>query len=648
MDKGMIGEIIVDVLLILSGFYFIYAAYYLKKDFPMKAGAMASDAKVPSKDQLKKFVLKMFPLTLIMGIFGVCVGIANVLNQITGCLKEIPYFFVLAYLILIVTYGYCSTHARNKYLLALALVFILNGIPVFAAENSTSQDCMVKIELQAIDRDGNTYGLQSATGCFITKQDSTETTMILSGSYVGQYTEQQWVDYLTEHEMDPEIYGYDTIKFQTQAYIVNDITSPLSLVTSSDDLGFSIWRLGQALYDKKGIIFYDYDVSEMDNKNVFVYGFNETGLSALNASITGKIEEFGHQYYGLSIIASREYLGGPVCNEEGHLIGICQNNNFKAMIDIREVISAIDTMGIGIIRQSEIDAQLAYEESLIVDFSQLQTEYESDLQLDLSPYTKDSIMEFENALTNANAVLSGEGATQEEVDAACLGLVEAKTKFVEKTPLLTIILIIACAVLFVTVIILILLMATAKSRKEKKDKKMLAFTVTEAAPVFDDNSKKNISYKDLLNKENSFSSSETKNIRDQENSTGAMVNSKVAEQSVSHGMTTIFTGDTSANLSQGNIPKLVRRKTKEEIPITKQTFVIGKDPCQTDYAVLDNSAVSRVHAVIIKKGNSYFIVDRNATNGTYVNKMKLIPNQERKLSENDLIVLANEEFQYVK
>lgn len=113
----MVGKIVINALLLLSGAYFIYSSFYLKKGFLEKTMALPDQTKVPSKVNLDRFVKRMFPITIITGIFGVLTGVANLVDDITGLLRGVPYYLVLVYLIMIITYGYCSTHARNQFLI---------------------------------------------------------------------------------------------------------------------------------------------------------------------------------------------------------------------------------------------------------------------------------------------------------------------------------------------------------------------------------------------------------------------------------------------------------------------------------------------------------------------------------------------------
>ncbi len=92
-------------------------------------------------------------------------------------------------------------------------------------------------------------------------------------------------------------------------------------------------------------------------------------------------------------------------------------------------------------------------------------------------------------------------------------------------------------------------------------------------------------------------------------------------------------------------PFLVRLKNNEKVNITKPVFRIGKEKSYVDYFIADNSAISRSHANIIKKGEEYFIVDTNSTNHTYVNGVMINSNVETKLAHKTRLRLANEEFE---
>ena len=94
------------------------------------------------------------------------------------------------------------------------------------------------------------------------------------------------------------------------------------------------------------------------------------------------------------------------------------------------------------------------------------------------------------------------------------------------------------------------------------------------------------------------------------------------------------------------MPYLIRKKTGEIIQLTKQTFMIGKlDNC-CDYVIRGNNAISRLHAVIKYREDtvSYFIVDCNSTNHTYLNGRRIETEQPVGLEAGMRIHLALEEF----
>lgn len=85
--------------------------------------------------------------------------------------------------------------------------------------------------------------------------------------------------------------------------------------------------------------------------------------------------------------------------------------------------------------------------------------------------------------------------------------------------------------------------------------------------------------------------------------------------------------------------------TRVEIDITKDTFVIGKNASSVDGVISFNKMISRVHCRIDCRNGSYTITDLQSANGTYVNRVKLQPNQPHAIKNGDVIRLANSDFQ---
>lgn len=89
---------------------------------------------------------------------------------------------------------------------------------------------------------------------------------------------------------------------------------------------------------------------------------------------------------------------------------------------------------------------------------------------------------------------------------------------------------------------------------------------------------------------------------------------------------------------------LTRQVTGEKIELGKPSFVLGKNPEKSDYAVVDNTNISRVHAVITMRNGRYYVMDQNSTNGTFINGRIIKAGQETEILPGDCLMLANEEF----
>lgn len=90
--------------------------------------------------------------------------------------------------------------------------------------------------------------------------------------------------------------------------------------------------------------------------------------------------------------------------------------------------------------------------------------------------------------------------------------------------------------------------------------------------------------------------------------------------------------------------KLRKAKNNEQISITSAIFRIGKSKDENNYVINDNPAISRRHAEILYKSNNYFVIDRNSTNGVFLNNKKIKSGIEYKLKSGDTLRFANEEF----
>ena len=84
-----------------------------------------------------------------------------------------------------------------------------------------------------------------------------------------------------------------------------------------------------------------------------------------------------------------------------------------------------------------------------------------------------------------------------------------------------------------------------------------------------------------------------------------------------------------------------------ELVVNKDEYVIGKNPAMVDGVVSFNKMVSRVHCKISNYAGQYTITDLQSANGTFLNRVRLVPNQPHPIKGGDIIRLANSDFQVV-
>ena len=86
-------------------------------------------------------------------------------------------------------------------------------------------------------------------------------------------------------------------------------------------------------------------------------------------------------------------------------------------------------------------------------------------------------------------------------------------------------------------------------------------------------------------------------------------------------------------------------KILKTIESDKNEFLIGRNA--DNDIVIENLAVSKLHARIVKKDGSYYIEDLNSTNGTYLNKVRIT---KKDLKNRDIIIIGKHslEIHFVK
>lgn len=101
--------------------------------------------------------------------------------------------------------------------------------------------------------------------------------------------------------------------------------------------------------------------------------------------------------------------------------------------------------------------------------------------------------------------------------------------------------------------------------------------------------------------------------------------------------------DETVLLCETTYPLLKAVDGSQTVIITKPDFVIGRNRETCDYA-LQTRSIGRAHALIKNINGTYYIVDLDSQNGTFVNEDRLVSNKEYELKNNDRVALANMDF----
>lgn len=114
------------------------------------------------------------------------------------------------------------------------------------------------------------------------------------------------------------------------------------------------------------------------------------------------------------------------------------------------------------------------------------------------------------------------------------------------------------------------------------------------------------------------------------------------------GMNVVKDVEAEKTVAAKNVPKampyIVRVNTGERVMVNKAVFKIGKATRGVDYHVSGNGAVSKVHVIIYQREDGCYLKDNKATNGTYLNNVRLEENEEKMLTKDSTISIGGEDF----
>lgn len=107
--------------------------------------------------------------------------------------------------------------------------------------------------------------------------------------------------------------------------------------------------------------------------------------------------------------------------------------------------------------------------------------------------------------------------------------------------------------------------------------------------------------------------------------------------------------DDSEPIQQGISCRLiaVNAPMRVEIPITKDSFILGKKSEIVDGVISFNKMISRSHCRIDRRGDTFTITDLRSANGTYLNKARLQADMPSQIKDGDIVRMADSDFRVV-
>lgn len=93
-----------------------------------------------------------------------------------------------------------------------------------------------------------------------------------------------------------------------------------------------------------------------------------------------------------------------------------------------------------------------------------------------------------------------------------------------------------------------------------------------------------------------------------------------------------------------SIDRLLHISSEKNVGLGENPCVLGRSK-RANFQMSGNQGVSRTHAEIRMENDNLVIEDLGSSNGTYVNKIRILPNTPTVISSGDIVDLYNEEFQ---
>lgn len=575
-------------------------------------------------------------------------------------------------------------------LLAALCMACMLSLPVFATDANSAvnnaKSGVVQILLTYTDDNQVEHSLIGGTGFLINNSTviTCDHVVSMSDTYLNYFAEQA----------GKSINDFKS-RLGIRISVLRDVTIKATIKNQSAEMDYAILNLESQIYDRSYLPIRSSAEVEA-TETVYALGFPATIAATQDVNIytsddvnitsgkVGKNERFTfttsevNPYDGITYIGGKTYAnvdcishgalleggnsGGPLLDSNGYVIGINavgnDNGTINYSVAIDQLTKALDALGIeytkaGAAAPAPADnpepAPTEEPAPVTADKTQLSSAVTDAQNQELKEYDEDSVAAFTTALEAAQNVLANENATQQDVDSAITALANAKMGLTPKAGFPIWIIIAVVAVVAVVVIVLIVVLV-----RKGGDKGSVPPHNGNGGVNFNGNG--GVSFDGGTSPYVSSPSGPSGGFSPvsptpQQNYTAPVGGSSSVTTVLNAGSgdTTLLNAgstDTTVLNQSTNYGTLVRTKNGERITINSASFIIGKEMAKVNYCVSDNTSVSRTHVRITNRAGVAYVVDLKTTNGTFVNGVKLPPNQETPLHNGDKLSLADEEFTF--
>jgi len=223
--------------------------------------------------------------------------------------------------------------------LFLHLCIIVHATETDAGNENKSS--VLQLVVMYTDEDGIEHPVQGGSGFLIGDEESGAGYVITAKEVttVSEAIAEQVVELYTE---DKEVAELD---YTIKAVIRRDVMIDAQIVVESDEMGVSIWKLSQPLYDRKPLVLCDDDLTDIMGQDVSVFGFPtapslETepvyytmdDVISQNGAFIGDGIENNVKYLYHNIVPSQGFIGGPILNSDGNVVAVFQSSRHRTDI----------------------------------------------------------------------------------------------------------------------------------------------------------------------------------------------------------------------------------------------------------------------------------------------------------------------------